>query len=227
MIIEFTGIPGVGKSTIINGISEFSLKIPIIFNVEKYIRDRSFFKLPSTIGFDIILFVNFYKLKSKDYSLLSKSLTVLKKNNNTMFHKINILRNIFKKLVINRIIQNKNEYFLIDEGLSHIPMSLFVDINSEIIKSEVIDFCKNLPKIDKLLLIDVHDCILIKRVIKRGEKGHNRIDFSKKENVILFMSKSRDVLNILKLELKPDIYMNTNSSPDILNIIKLIGIRNV
>tara|TARA_B100000787_G_C16198685_1_gene302927 strand:+ start:6471 stop:7154 length:684 start_codon:yes stop_codon:yes gene_type:complete len=227
MIIEFTGIPGAGKSTIINGISELSLKIPIIFNVEKYIRDRSFFKLPGTIGFDIILFFNFYKLKRKDYLLLSRSLTVLKKNNNRILHKINILRNIFKKLVINRFIQNKKEYFLIDEGLSHIPMSLFVDINSEIIKSEVIDFFKNLPKIDKLLLIDADDLSLIKRVTIRGGKGHKRIDFSKKENVVLFMSKSRDILDLLKQELRPDIYMNMNTSPDIQNIIKLIGLRNV
>jgi len=227
MIIEFTGIPGAGKSTIIKGIRELSLKDPVIFNVEKYLRDRCLIKLPGTIGFDIILVFNFYKLKKKDYILLSKSIRVLKKNKNKVKNKINIFRNILKKLVINRSIQNKKDFFLIDEGVSHIPMSLFVDINSEIVKSEVIDFFEILPKIDKLLLIDADDGSLIERVIKRGEKGHKRMDFSKKENVILFMSKSRDVLNILKQELKPDIYMNTNTSPDILNVIKLIGIRNV
>ena len=175
----------------------------------------------------MILVFNFYKLKKKDYILLSKSIRVLKKNKNKIKNKINIFRNILKKLVIHRSIQNKKDYFLIDEGISHIPMSLFVDINSEIVKSEVIDFFGILPKIDKLLIIDIDDASLIERVIKRGEKGHKRMDFSKKENVILFMSKSREVLNILKQELKPDTYMNTNTSPDILNVIKLIGIRNV
>ena len=55
MIIEFTGIPGAGKSTIIKGISKLSLKDPVIFNVEKYLRDRCLLKLPGTIGFDMIL----------------------------------------------------------------------------------------------------------------------------------------------------------------------------
>ena len=227
MIIEFTGIPGAGKSTVIKGISELSLKDPVIFNVEKYLRDRSLFKLQGTIGFDIILLFNFYKLTRKDFILLSKSFSILKKNKNKLKHKINILRNIFKKLVINRHIKNKKEIFLIDEGLSHIPMSLFVDVNSEIVKSEVIEFLKFLPKIEKLLLIDVDDSILIKRVIKRGENGHKRIDFSNKENVILFMSKSRAVLDVLKQHLKPDIYMNTSTNPDLQSIVKLIGIRNV
>ncbi len=227
MIIEFTGAPGSGKSTVIRGISELSLKDPVIFNVEKYIRDHSVFKLPGTIGFDIILLFNFYKLKKKDYILLSKSFSVLKKTKHKVKHKINIFRNIFKKLIINRFIQNKKEIFLIDEGLSHIPMSLFVDINSEIVKSEVIDFFESLPKIDKLLLIDVDDLNLINRVIKRGERGHKRMDFSKKENIILFMSKSRSILDIQKHEMEPDIYMNTDTSPDIQRIVKLIGLRNV
>ena len=227
MIIELTGIPGAGKSTIIKLISELELRYPLILSVEKYIKNKFFIKLPGTIGFDIILLLNFYKLKKKDYILLSKSLSILINGNNLVKHKINIFRNIFKKLVMNRFIQNKKDIFLVDEGLSHIPMSLFVDINSHIVKNEVIDFLKKLPKIDNILLIDTDDFTLIKRVIKRGKGGHKRIDFSQKKKVTQFISKSRVILDILTQQFNPTVYLNTNPNPDIESIIKFIEIRNV
>ena len=227
MIIELTGLPGVGKSTILKGIKEYEFKEAIVFDVENFIKNISLFKLNGTIGYDIILLLKFYKLEKIDCKILLKSLIILKSNKNSFKYKVNIYRNILKKLIIFRILKNKEEIFLVDEGVSHIGMSLFVDIKSEIIESKVVEFYKNLPKPDRILLIDADDSILLTRVIKRGKEGHARIDFSNKNNIKLFMSKSRNIVEVLKQQLKPEIYMNTNVNPNILGVIKLMNIRNV
>lgn len=227
MIIEFTGIPGAGKSTIINGVFEKIEKPYFIIDIEGYIKNLFFIRLPGTIGYDIMLIFNFYRLKKTDYVLMLKSVKQLQENKNSLKHKINIFRNIFKKLVINRILLTKNECFIVDEGISHIPISLFVDIDTEINISKAEAFYKYLPQVDKVLLVDAEHESLVERVIKRGEKGHKRIDFSIKKNIELFMSKSRTVIEVSKKKLKPEMYQNNDINVDLDRIIKLIGIKNV
>jgi len=227
MVIEFTGIPGAGKSTIINGVFEKIGKPYFIIDIEAYIKNLFFIRLPGTIGYDIMLLFNFYRLKNTDFVLMLKSIKQLQENKNSIKHKINIFRNIFKKLVINRILLTKNECFLVDEGISHIPISLFVDIDTEINISKAEAFYKYLPQVDKVLLVDAEHESLVERVIKRGEKGHKRIDFSIKKNIELFMSKSRTVIEVSKKKLKPEMYQNNDINVDLDRIIKLIGIKNV
>jgi hypothetical protein len=227
MIIEFTGIPGVGKSTIINEIIKSGIDKTIVIDVEKYIKANFYFNLPGLIGFDIILIVNFFKLKKNDCRLLLKSFVILFFNKNISMHSINIFRNIYKKLVIHRVIQNKNKIFILDEGLSHIPMSLFINVNRDIVNTTVIDFLKYIPRADRLILIDADDSILLKRVLIRGEKGHRRIDFSNRNNVVSFVNKSRDVIEILKKELKPHIYYNNSNVPNFKEIIQILNIKDV
>ena len=224
MIIELTGIPGAGKSTIISEIGKSKLAKPIVLNIEKYIRSISVLNIPTKVGFDIMLFFSFYKLKRVDYTILLRLIFYLDFKINSLFVSLNIYRNIYKKLVIHRLIQAENKIFIVDEGLSHIPMSLFVNINKKILKSDVINFLKILPKADRVILIDVENEELIKRVLKRGSKGHRRIDFTKTSNVYLFINKSREVAEILKQELNPLIHINNTKIPNIKNIIKIMSI---
>ena len=227
MIIEFTGIPGAGKSTIINGVYKKNANPHLVIDIESYIKNCFFISLPGTIGYDIMLLFNFFRLKKEDYVLISESIKQLRENKNSLKHKINIFRNIFKKLVINRILLTKDECFLIDEGISHIPISLFVDIDTEIDESKAEAFYKYLPHVEKVLLVDAEHDSLVERVINRGEKGHTRIDFSMKKNIELFMSKSRTVIEISKKKLKLEMYQNSDINLDLDKIIKLIGIKNV
>ena len=154
MVIEFTGIPGAGKSTIINGVFEKIGKPYFIIDIEAYIKALFLINLPCTLGYDIMLLFNFFRLKKEDYVLMSESIKQLRENKNSLKHKINIFRNIFKKLVINRILHTKDKYFLIDEGISHIPISLFVDIDTEIDISKAEAFYKFLHQVEKVLLVN-------------------------------------------------------------------------
>ena len=227
MIIEFTGIPGVGKSTIINAIFKKFTKPYFIIDIQGFIKNLYLISFPGKIGYDIILLFNFYKLKNEDYLLMSESIKQLLKNNNRITHKLNIFRNIFKKLVINRILIDRSECFLIDEGISHIPISLFVDIDTQINFSKLKDFYQYLPKIKKILLIDADHMRIVDRVIKRGKKGHSRIDFSFEKNIELFILQSKKVIEISKQKLKLKTYSNTDVNLDLDRIIKLIDIKNV
>ena len=227
MIIEFTGIPGAGKSTIIRLISEKIANTNLVIDIENYIKKLFFIRFPGTIGYDITLLFNFYRLKNIDYVLMLKSIKQLQVNKNSLKHKINIFRNIFKKLVINRILLSKNECFIVDEGISHIPISLFVDIDTEINISKTEAFYKYLPQLNKVILVDVDHKSLVERVIKRGERGHARIDFSNKKNIESFMLKSRAVIELSKKKLNPKIYYNNCKNIDLEKIIELIEIKNV
>jgi len=227
MVIEFTGIPGAGKSTIINGVFEKIGKPYFIIDIEAYIKALFLINLPGTLGYDIMLLFNFFRLKKEDYVLMSESIKQLRENKNSLKHKINIFRNIFKKLVINRILHTKDKYFLIDEGISHIPISLFVDIDTEIDISKAEAFYKFLPQVEKVLLVDAEHESLVERVINRGEKGHTRIDFSSKKNIELFMSRSRTVIEISKKKLKLEMYQNTDVNLDFDKLIRLMEIKNV
>jgi dephospho-CoA kinase len=227
MIIEFTGAPGAGKSLIINMLLKKHTTNHLVIDIESYIQKLFFISLPGTIGYDITLLFNFYRLKYPDYILILKSIIQLYENKNILRHKINIFRNIFKKLVINRILLSKNECFIVDEGISHIPISLFVDIDTEINISKTEAFYKYLPQLNKVILIDVDHKSLVERVIKRGERGHARIDFSNKNNIESFMLKSRAVMELSKKKLNPKIYYNNCKNIDLEKIIELMGIKNV
>ena len=222
MIIELTGIPGSGKSTILKKLKEELKDEKYIFDVKKYILRFS----GNTIIFDIILLVNFFRLTKADREALSKIFKILKKSKNSIFHKINILRNSYKKFIIYRMLDKiDNRIFFIDEGISHIPFTLFVDISKSINIKEIDNILEFLPKVDKILNIDADDKILLERVIQRGKKGHRRIDFSNKENIVKFMRQSRQVSDkVKKYHNNFYTYVNINENIKIKEITKLIGL---
>jgi broad-specificity NMP kinase len=223
VIIEFTGVPGAGKSSIISQLSKAKLDTSLVVNIEKYVRSVSLLNIPTKLGYDIMLFLRFYKLTRLDFEVLFSAICHLDFKLSSLSTSLNICRNICKKLIIHRVIQAEDKVFLIDEGLSHIPMSLFVDVNKKVVKSDVVNLCKILPKVDRVILIDAKDDELLKRVLNRGIVGHRRMDFSTVSSVKLFMFKSREVVEILKEQINPEIYMNNTKTITLKNIIKLIS----
>jgi thymidylate kinase len=225
MIIELTGIPGAGKSTILKNLKSELNDKKYIFDVKKYILGFS----GNTFVFDMVLLVNFFRLTKDDRKSLSKIFKILKQSKNSTFHKINILRNSYKKFIVYRMLSEiDNRIFFIDEGISHIPFTLFVDISKSINIKEIDDILEFLPKVDKILNIDADDEILLERVIQRGKKGHRRMDFSKKENIVKFMQQSRQVLDKIKhYHNNFYTYINIDENIKIKEITKLIGLENV
>jgi len=199
MIIEFTGLPGSGKSTIFRLLQTKIKNKRCIFDIQKYFLG----KFNNKIVFDFFLMFNFFKLTKEDLKFLKEIIYIIKSSDNTFFNKLNIFRNCYKKIIIYKLLKNKKEIFFIDEGMFHIPLSLFVDSSSKKINKDQISKLFNFFLVsDIIFIIDAPDDLLLERVIKRGRKGHRRMQFNKKESVINFMKKSRVVLEILKEEMK-------------------------
>jgi GTPase SAR1 family protein len=222
MIIEFTGIPGSGKSTIIEKLKKHSFKQEIIFDIEKFVCLKSFRIGKGKLPYDLIVFSKIILLNKQDLKFLKLSIKHLKKCGHNWFTKINIFRNILKKLILHRFLLKFNKIFIVDEGLSHIPLSLFVDVSKDIDFQFLQKILKLLISKADILLIDASDDILLERITVRGFKGHRRIDFGNVKSIEIFMNQSRQVTEAIKLFFNPLIYMNDEYEIDIHKILTLI-----
>jgi len=220
MIIEFTGIPGSGKSTILKRLEGDLSNEKYVFNIKRYIIG---FDAP-TVVYDLYLLFFCFRLSKHDIEFLSEIVNIVLKSKNSFFHKVNIIRNSYKKIVINKILQNKDKVFFIDEGISHIPFTLFVDVNKEIDTYEIERFINSVEYNNELFIIDAEDQVLTDRVIKRGKEGHRRIDFTQEQLVKKFMQQSRIVLNEIKKNCKYKEYNNIGKI-DIMKIKQLLGVK--
>jgi len=227
MTIELTGIPGAGKSTVLDSLKELQDRKGFVFDIQRYMLGKTFLPIRGKIGYELVLLTQILLLKKKDWYLLKHVFLFVKSSGNSLFHKMNILRNTLKKLIIYRYIKDKNEVFFIDEGISHIPFTVFVDVDKKINYKDLREFLEFLPPIDSLLIIDAPDNVLLKRVLERGKRGHRRIDFDSQENVKFFMLQSREVLEQLKSYFTGYIYKNIKKDVDTKKIIYEIGLKDV
>jgi len=202
MLIEITGAPGSGKSSICRIIGK---KLDNVIFVSRY----------NNILYEIMhlaFYLSNYE-NNKKYNII---FSLILKSNNTVFHKLNIIRNVIKKLSINAMLKPKKEIYLFDEGVSHIPFNIFVDSSSiKHCKLEIINLIDLLPSPDLLLLINASKNKITNRLKNRG---HNRIDLNDNEKTKIFISKSlivRDqIINYYKNNNKKYKIINNNDSID-------------
>lgn len=224
MIVELTGIPGAGKSTLLASLQKIENRTPFVFDIQRFILNNSWLPFNGKIAYEVILYFKVYTLRSADITLLKNVFFLMKNSGNSLFSKLNILRNTLKKILIFNAINNRKEIFFIDEGIAHIPFTLFVDINKTINTEDVKNIFLNTPVVDKLLIVDAPDNVLLDRVIDRGKKGHRRMNFDSKDDVKKFMQQSRDILELIKLNYDAVIYENVDKSIDSENILNKLGL---
>lgn len=224
MIIEFTGLPGSGKSKIISELKR-KADINVIYDLNFYlfkIKKTSYLK---TLLIDFLIFINIMNLKKKDISLIMKIINDNILNRNSFFHKINIIRNIVKCLICFRLIENKNETFILDEGPNHILFYLFSNNDFIAQKSDYEYYYKLLPKVDKLIIVDETNNVIINRLKSRGPKAHRRMRF---DNLSIknFVISSRNVVEYIKAKnMNSLIFINKNSNKiNLTEIIKIIHV---
>lgn len=222
MIIELTGTPGAGKSTILEKLKKHPFKEEVIFDIEKFVFKESFRIGSGKLLYDLVVLSKLSLLGKQDLKILKLSFGLLKKSGNKMFTKINIFRNILKKIILHRFLSKFDKIFIVDEGLSHIPLSLFVDVSKNIDFQLLQKIMNCLPLKVDILLIDASDDVLLNRVVVRGKEGHRRIDFENEESIQTFMNQSREVIEAIKVFFNPSIYMNEEYEIDIHEILKLI-----
>ena len=214
MIIEITGIPGSGKSTVIEALRKNNINEKIIFDVRSFILKKYNLKTSSLLLYDCILFFNLFKLKYRDWRLFLFILALTYRSTNTKFNKLNILRNFFKKIIIFRCIEKEPFVFFVDEGLCHLPLNIFVDEKGCFDFKELLSLIELIPESDRVLVVDAPDNEILYRVISRGSSGHRRMNFKSQHAIQQFLNQSRRVLNYLKQRKNIVLYMNTKDHID-------------
>jgi thymidylate kinase len=219
MIIEFTGLPGVGKSRVISELID-QLKEKVVCDIPFFLFKIKKKNLLNIFLIDILIFFNLFKLKKNDYLFLLKSFKKIINDSNTFFHKINIFRNIIKSLIIFRLIEYNDEIFLLDEGTTHILFYLFsVNEKSDII-CDYNSFYDLLPKPNKLIVVDEKDNVIVNRIKLRGPDSHRRIIFND-PNILNFVRSSRNIIEFVKRNNKNHlVYNNLNTDKINISLIK-------
>ncbi len=145
-MIEVSGQPGSGKSTFLK-------------NKNKVVQKKWYLEfLWPLIAMYTLLF---------EYTIFLYILRKIIFLQRTKLEKINIIRNIFIKLLFYYFYSKKHDWF-VDEGISHIPFLL--DFTSDRDFSDFIHlfskYCRNID----LVFIDADEIIIKKRLLKRGHK---------------------------------------------------------
>jgi broad-specificity NMP kinase len=175
MLIEITGVPGSGKSSIYNALENEINDIIFISNKKEGV----FYELK------LLIYYVFNFHFTNRYNILFKTIM---ESNNTLYHKINITRNLIKKISLYMFFKNRKGVFIFDEGVSHIPFNLFVDSSEKELNQFSVNQCfEIIPSPDFLFIIDVNVNRVTEKLINRGHSRMKLNDAMKTKN---FISKS-------------------------------------
>lgn len=115
--------------------------------------------------------------------------------------KLNLLRNVLKKIGIYEIIRFRStdqQVILVDEGVLQAAHNLFVHLSVEVKTEELSTFARLIPLPDVIIYLRQPESLLIDRIMKRG---HKRIPDRSYGNVVRFVK--RAVVTFDKLVQQP------------------------
>ena len=118
----------------------------------------------------------------------------------SQLERMNLLRNVFKKLGISEIVRARSEgrqIILLDEGVLHVAHNLFVHVTTEPKLDVIPTFVSLLSLPDVILYVQQPESTLIERIIARG---HTRIPNPSPENVASFVRRAVTTFNKLMQE---------------------------
>ena len=210
MIIEFTGLPGSGKSTlseilkkslIAQGYRTFVLADASSFCYERIVASRVFKRIhfnsifnPVTIWYGIVFFAHYP-------TLISQVARSQLGQNNTMVEKLMMLRWFWITSGLCQIFRQhlqKNEVLLCDEGLLHRSINLFTSLQAQPANGGLAKIVSALPTIDLILFVKVSKKTASYRLNKRGQ--HRRLKDKNSMEVDRFLENSQNyITQALKL----------------------------
>lgn len=182
MIVEMTGVPGAGKSTVAEllgcqldcrvwkGTDAFQ---PLTLRSNPYLRmaGKLIGEMRMAAAATEILLGSRYARH-----LLASSLVPAIHSRRHPAARINLVRNLLAKVASdNTFRRNHAQLVIVDEGLFHIPQNLYVDtsqVASRITMANILKLLCAAPLPDVLVFVDAPDQILVTRL---RERGHARI----------------------------------------------------
>ena len=205
MIVEITGSTGVGKSTVSFMLKDLlqkkgvSSELAHEYVLRRYCMIRLSSQLLDTIFFDVLtssfVILNLHKC----FVLVFLSIYYSLRYGDTLFFKINILRNVIKKIGLFYCLKknnDQNKIFILDEGPLHCVHNLFVHVGNLPDLKHMFIYIDHLPRCDLVALLYSNLETLFVRTSARG--GHRRVKDKNDENTKTFLRNSIEVFSALK-----------------------------
>lgn len=193
MQIELIGCTGAGKSTLARGIVQAGREhgIDTVMGEEIVLNQVRLnwvkTKLARTLCVDLITLFACLVAWQKNLEFYRFTIRVLARLPVGWFEKLNIARNVFKKIGINEIVLHvgsQQQIVLLDEGTLHTAHYLFVHVSVEPDTNDLSNFIKLVPLPDVVIYVRHDETILIQRTLVRG---HKRIPNNSFHQVELFV----------------------------------------
>jgi hypothetical protein len=177
-VVEFSGVPASGKSTIIKRNEYVAIKISQFFPFLERVPEPLLYFIE-----DAILLVIGYRFLS--FKELFYYIGLSFNEDVSIFYKLNIIRNVLKKYAVYSLSLNSSQdgAVYVDEGVSHIPFN-FLNADIDKVVSVIRPHLKNISV--KYIYLE-NDHFLRERL---GLRGHARLKFESIDN---FIKKNRKV----------------------------------
>ena len=201
MIVEFTGIPCSGKSTIYSLVKESidNRSLKNIYDAKEYVLQKMFLRIPQNKAINIILtdLTSLYIFLSLDrdqkryaFKMLPKIFTL----QTGIFNKLNLIRNVIKKIAVYFYILRAAEkrVYIFDEGLIHCFQNVLVGDSLGVNAMNLQDLLSGIPLPDIIIAISVEHDIALERISKRG---HRRIEITSEDSKKNFLNNAQTVID--------------------------------
>ena len=223
MIIEFIGSTGAGKTTLANNAlgdcqeQRTDILMSTDFVLEQGGLNWIKSKFARTLCLDLLSSVACLATWRNNLEFYVFAGQVILRLPVGWFERLNLARNVLKKIGIYEIIRRRSsegQIVLVDEGTLHAAHNLFAHISVRMNEGDLATFVRLVPLPDVAIYVTQSESVLIERTM---ERGHKRIPDSSYANIEVFVKRALETFDKLVRELVLEKRMLTlDSNEDII-----------
>jgi len=231
MIIEFIGTTGAGKTTLVNNVladcreQGIDILIGADFVLEQSRLNWIKSKFARTLCLDLLSSFACLATWRNNFEFYAFASRVIMRLPVAWFEKLNLARNVLKKIGIYEIVRRRGsdrQIVLVDEGTLHAAHNLIVHVSVRTNANDLVAFVRLVPLPDVAICVTQSESVLIERTMKRG---HKRIPSLSYANTEIFVKRALDTFDklvrqlvfeerMLTLDSKQNVIVARNYQPD-------------